>query len=235
MREPAVVVIGGTSGIGLRVAESYAARGRDVVITGRDPERAAATASAVAGPGAVQSRRLDLSAPDTISECLASVGRLDRLVLSAGAHDVNPVRTYDFERAIRVLTLKLVGYTEVIHALAERLAPESSIVLFGGLSARRPPPGSTTMTTANGGVASLVRHLAVELAPTRVNAIHPGIVRDSPYWNDKPDAALENVLARTPLGRLTTMDDIVDACTFLLENRAVNGVNLEIDGGWLLK
>jgi len=86
----------------------------------------------------------------------------------------------------------------------------------------------------NGGISGLVRTLAVELAPIRVNALHPGIVGDSPAWKDKPPAVLENVLARTPTGRLATMDDIAGAAEFLLENRAVNGVNLEVDGGWLL-
>ena len=69
--------------------------------------------------------------------------------------------------------------------------------------------------------------LAVELAPIRVNALHPGIVGDSPYWAGKPAAVLDAVLARTPLGRLVTMDEIVHAAMFLLENGAVNGVNLD--------
>jgi len=99
---------------------------------------------------------------------------------------------------------------------------------------RRPYPGSTTVSTINGGVTGLVHTLAVELAPIRVNALHPGIVGDSPYWAGKPPAALEAVRARTPLGRLATMDEIVDAAIFLLENGAVNGVNLDVDGGWLL-
>ena len=77
--------------------------------------------------------------------------------------------------------------------------------------------------------------LAVELAPIRVNAIHPGIVGDSPYWSAKPAAVLEPTIARTPLGRPVTMDEIVDASIFLLENGGVNGVNLNVDGGILLR
>jgi NAD(P)-dependent dehydrogenase (short-subunit alcohol dehydrogenase family) len=75
----------------------------------------------------------------------------------------------------------------------------------------------------------------VELAPVRVNGIHPAVVGDSPYWSRKPPAVLESIRARTPLGRLVTMDEIVDASIFLLENGAVNGVNLDVDGGWLLR
>lgn len=225
-------IVGGTAGIGLRLAETYAARGRNVVIAGRDLERATSVAAGI--EGRVTGCALDLAAPAGIAASLERIGAIDKLVLSAIERDENSVRDYDVDRALRLVTLKLVGYTETIHALLSRLAADASILLFGGLALRRPYPGSTTVTTVNGGVSGLVRTLAVELAPIRVNAIHPGIVGDSPYWADKPAAALESVRARTPLGRLATMDEIVDAAIFLLENGAVNGVNFEVDGGWLL-
>src|SRR5690606_25568863 len=107
----------------------------------------------------------------------------------------------------------------------------ASIVLFGGRAKDRPYPGSTTVTTVNGAVTSMVVTLALELAPTRVNALHPGIVGDSPFWKDKD---LSHVVARTPTGKLTTMADVVDATVFLLENESINGINLHIDGGWML-
>jgi NAD(P)-dependent dehydrogenase (short-subunit alcohol dehydrogenase family) len=235
MNDPVVVIVGGTSGVGREIAKAYAARGRDVWITGRDADRGAEVAGTTEGPGGVRSCVLDLSSPLSIADSLREVGPVDRLVLAAGEYDNNTAREYDVARAIRMLTMKLVGYTEVVHALSDRLVPQSSIVLFGGLSARRPQPGLAAGATANGGVTSLVRYLAMELAPIRVNALHPGIVRDSPHWHDKPDSALDRVLERTPLGRLVTMADIVDACLFLLENGAVNGANLEIDGGWLIR
>jgi NAD(P)-dependent dehydrogenase (short-subunit alcohol dehydrogenase family) len=80
----------------------------------------------------------------------------------------------------------------------------------------------------------MVHTLATELGPIRVNAIHPGIVGDSPYWSVRPPEVLEAVRKRTPTGRLVTMRDVVGAVAFLLENRSVNGVNLAVDGGWLL-
>ncbi len=85
----------------------------------------------------------------------------------------------------------------------------------------------------NGAVATLVRTLAIELAPVRVNAIHPGIVADTPYWSGKEEA-LANVRARTPTGRNVVASDIVDASVFLLENPSMNGANLEVDGGWMM-
>jgi NAD(P)-dependent dehydrogenase (short-subunit alcohol dehydrogenase family) len=228
----AVVIVGGTSGIGLRLAERYAAQGRDVVVTGRDAERTAACARDVGE--SVSACALDLAEPHELAACLAGIGAVDRLVLAAIERDDNTAREYDVTRALRLITLKLVGYTEVVHTLVDRLTADASILLFGGLALHRPYPGSTTITTVNGGISGLVRTLAVELAPIRVNALHPGIVGDSPAWKDKPPALLEGVVARTPLGRLATMDDVAGAAEFLLENRAVNGVNLEVDGGWLL-
>jgi NAD(P)-dependent dehydrogenase (short-subunit alcohol dehydrogenase family) len=155
-------------------------------------------------------------------------------VIAAIERDENRVREYHVERAIRLATLKLVGYTEVVHALASRLTPDASIVLFGGLAKDRPYPGSTTVSTVNGGISGLTRTLVHELAPVRINAVHPGIVGDSPYWAAKPAEVLEAVRSRTPTGRLVTMRDIVEAVVFLLENRSMNGVDLRVDGGWLL-
>ena len=224
-----VLVIGGTGGIGREVARHYHERGEDVIITGRDLERAKGVASEI-GDG-VGTLAFDLAEPDTIGEALSGVGAVSRLVLSSIARDNNPIRNYTIADAVYLATMKLVGYTTTVHTLIDRLADDSSVVLFGGRAKDRPYPGSTTVTTVNGGVNSLIRTLAVELAPVRFNAIHPGIVGDSPFWENKP---LDAVLQRTPTGRLVTMADVVDATVFLLENRGVNGVNLAVDGGWML-
>jgi NAD(P)-dependent dehydrogenase (short-subunit alcohol dehydrogenase family) len=226
------VVVGGTSGIGKVVAARLAGRGETLVVTGRDAERAAAVAGEL-GEGA-SGVALDLARPDEIASRLEGVESVDALVIAAIERDENTVWDYDVERALRLVTLKLVGYTEVIHALAPRLAKDAAIVLFGGLAKERPYPGSTTVTTVNGAVSSMVRTLAVELAPVRVNAIHPGVVGDSPAWSGKPAAVLEALVSRTPCGRLATMEDIAHAVLFLLDNQSVNGVNLDVDGGWLL-
>jgi NAD(P)-dependent dehydrogenase (short-subunit alcohol dehydrogenase family) len=132
------------------------------------------------------------------------------------------------------VTLKLVGYTETVHALLPRLHEDSSIVLFGGLARDMPYKTSTTVTTVNYGVTGLMHTLAVELAPIRVNAVHPGVVGDSPYWVERPGPVRERWRARTPTGRLATMTDVADAVVFLLENRSVNAVDLRVDGGILL-
>lgn len=227
-----VVVIGGTSGLGREIAAHYAGRGREVVLTGRNAERAKEVASAVGGNA--RGVALDLARPQHIADALSGTGPVDHLVLAAIDRDHNTVTDYQIARAEYLVTLKLVGYTEAVHALVPRLTPDSSILLFGGQASHRPYPGSTTVTTVNAGVAGMVNTLAVELAPIRVNAIHPGIVGDSPYWSAKPPEALDGVRKRTPIGRLVTMAEVVSAVTFLLENGGVNGVNLAVDGGWLL-
>jgi NAD(P)-dependent dehydrogenase (short-subunit alcohol dehydrogenase family) len=229
MTEGSIVVVGGTRAIGLEIARHYAAAGREVVLTGRDPDHIMAAVTSVGGRA--RGIRFDLAEPTSIAAALADVGPVQRLVLAAIDRDANTVADYDLTRAIRLVTLKLVGYTEVVHALLGRLGEDSSVLLFGGMAKERPYPGSTTVTTVNGGVVGLTRTLVEELKPIRVNSLHPGIVGDSPYWAEKP-AAIANYTAQTPTGRLATMADIVGAAVFLLENRAMNGTDLLVDGGW---
>ena len=232
MPEGAIVIIGGTSGIGRTLAESYAGRGRTVVVAGRDAARAEKVAGEIGG--ATTGIAVDLAQPAEIAGAVAGVRDVEHLVLAAIDRDDNRVREFDLAGALQLVTMKLVGYTEAIHALLPELREHGSILLFGGLAKDRPYPGSTTVSTVNGGVTGMVHTLAIELAPIRVNALHPGITGDSPAWEGKPPAVLEAVRARTPLGRLITMSEVAGAATFLLENGAVNGVNLAVDGGWLL-
>jgi NAD(P)-dependent dehydrogenase (short-subunit alcohol dehydrogenase family) len=226
-----VVVVGGTRGLGRELAQFYAGRGRDVVISGRDAASAQACAAEIGG--STRGIGLDLAEPNTIAEKLAEIGEVEFLVLAAIERDTNTVKDYDIAAAMRLVTLKIVGFTEVIHALLPRLGGDSAVLIYGGLARDRPYPGSTTVTTVNGAVTGLVRTLVVELAPRRVNALHPAIVGDSPQWRDMPKERFDALVARTPIARLVTMAEVVEASRFLLENRAINGINLPVDGGWL--
>ena len=234
MSDSTFVIVGGTSGIGLEIARDTIARGDRVVITGRDQARTEEIAATL-GPEA-SGVALDISEPSTIAGQLQSIDRVNGLVLAAIDRDQNTIRDYSFERAIRLVTLKLVGYAETVHALVDRLEPsvDTGIVLFGGRAKDIPYPGSTTVSTINGGVVGLVNTLALELAPIRVNALHPGIVGDSPFWAGKPAAVLDQYQKRTPGGELVTMADVVDATQFLLRNRGVSAVNLYVDRGWAI-
>lgn len=230
MNAGAVVVIGGTEGLGCEVAKQYLAEGREVVISGRNEDRCVARASELGGKA--RGVGIDLNHPDRIAAALADVGPVAHLVLSAIDRGTNSIDDYDIAQGISLATQKLVGYIEVVHALRSRLAEDSSIVIFGGQARVRPYPGSTMVSTVNGGVIGMVRTLSVELAPIRVNSIHPGIVGDSPFWAGKPPQVLEAFRSGTLTGRLATMADVVGATRFLLENPSMNGVDLVVDGGW---
>jgi NAD(P)-dependent dehydrogenase (short-subunit alcohol dehydrogenase family) len=234
-----VVIIGGTSGIGKELAQYYLDRGRSVVITGRDAERArgvAAELAAAAGAGdeagtpPARGLAVDLSRPHDIAAALADIGPVDRLALVAIERDMNTIANYDIDRAIRLTTLKLVGYHTVVHALTSRLSPDSSVLLFGGVSKDRPYEGSTTVSTINAGVVGMMRTLAVELAPIRVNSLHTWMIEDSPFWRDKPEIA-KWAASHTLTHRLPTSADVVDAAALLLDNPGLNAVGLRVDCG----
>ena len=233
MTKGTVVVIGGTCELGKHLAQHYADKGHPVVVTSRDVGRAQATAKEIGSNCTGLS--CDLFDPHSIASALASVDNVLHLALVALFRDENKVREYNIDEAIKLVTLKLVGYTEVIHTLVPKMSDDSSIVLFGGLARDQPYPGSTTITTVNGGVSSMINSLALELAPIRVNAIHPGQVSDTPNWANKPKEVLDNLKSRTALGRLVTSADVIHATVFLFENRGITGVNLRVDGGRMMK
>ena len=233
MERAATVIIGGTAGLGRDLAELCLDKGHRVVIAGRDEARCADIASELHPE--CEYVALDLSQPTTIAAALAGVDSVRYLAVAGIERDENSVRDYDVENAIRLTTLKLVGYTETVHQLLPRMTEDGAVLMYGGQAQARPYPGSTTVSTVNGGVLGMVRTLAVEAAPIRVNGIHPGVIGDSPYWAGKPAGVLEAIAERTPSGRLVTMRELSEAALFLLENGAVNGVNLAADGGWTLK
>ncbi|WP_206686276.1 SDR family oxidoreductase [Kribbella qitaiheensis] len=171
---------------------------------------------------------MDLAEPEGIEKALAEVGEIDHLVITAIEQSGNTVKSFSITDAVKASTVKLVGYTETVRVMSDRLRPGASIVLFGGLGKVRPYPGSTMVTATNSAVSGVMRTLAVELAPVRVNALHPGVVGDSPQWVSRPQ---ELAVSRTPIGRLATMAEVIDATDFLLRNGAVNAVDLHLDGG----
>jgi len=145
MANGSVVVVGGTQGLGRELAQSYADEGREVVVTGRDRSRAEAAAGEIGGN--TRGLGFDLAEPHTIAAALDGVGEVEHLVLAAIERDVNSVRDYKIDAALRLAIMKVVGYTEVIHVLLPRLRDDSSILIYGGLARDRPYPGSTTVTT----------------------------------------------------------------------------------------
>lgn len=224
-----LLVVGGTSGIGRAIAAAYVEGGHRVTIAGRSAERSAEVAAELGG--GTRGIVADLGDPAGLKEQLADVGAVSRVVLTAAGRGENSIEAFDPEIAAELAGIKLVGYPAVLAVLGERLTEDCSVVMLGGNALDKPFPGSTGLTSVNGGVAHLVVTLAMELAPRRVNALHPGIVADTPAWQDAPESLLEEVRAGTPTGRLVNTSDVAAAAMALLENPSISGQNLRVDGG----
>ncbi len=231
-----VFVIGGTSGIGLALARAVHALGCKLTVAGRGKERVAEIAKSI-GSG-VMGCHLDLEDAPSIRAALADGLAIDHLVLVPIYSLATNVKDFNLAEANRAVHIKLTSYIEVVHVALPRLKPTSSIVLFGGLAKARPYPNSTMITVVNAGIVGVMRTLAVELAPIRVNSVSPGLVGDSPKWASAVTTGTHPVVsawaARTPSKHITTMNDVFNAVFFLLDNPAMNGHDLEIDGGMQL-
>jgi NAD(P)-dependent dehydrogenase (short-subunit alcohol dehydrogenase family) len=173
-----VVVVGGTSGIGLPLARAAHALGCTLTIAGRRAERASEIAKSM-GSG-VTGCHLDLEDVASIRAGLADGPAIDYLVLVPIYSVATSVKDFNVGEANRLLHIKLTGYIEAVSSALPRLKPTSSIVLFGGMAKERPYPTSTMITVANAGIVGEMKTLAVELAPNRVNSVSPGLVGDSP-------------------------------------------------------
>jgi len=223
------VIVGGSTGIGRVIAERLAARGDRVVITSRNASSAADIAQEI-GSGTT-GIAVDLAAPGTIAEAFAGIEAVDNVVITAIEQAHNSVAEFDIDQAVRSVTVKLVGYVEVVRSLRPRFSPDAAVVLFGGLAKDRAYPGSTMVTTFNAGVSGLVRTLGAEIAPHRVNAIHAGVVGDNPRWRG---VRAHPAIPRTPIGRLVSMDEVGDATAFLARNHGMNGHDPVVDRGYLV-
>ena len=206
------------------------ARGDSVDITGRDRAKAEAAAEAL-GAGAT-GLGVDLSKPHDIAAALAECRGRDHIVITAILRDANTVRDYDIDRAIKLVDDE-AGWLY-------RRDPRAAAQAHPGCldrAVRRPRQGAALSGLDDGdlrqrAVTTMVHTLAMELAPMRVNAIHPGIVGDSPAWAERRGAERPN--RPHAHERLATMNDVASAALFLLDNQSINGVNLNIDNGWLL-
>ena len=230
-----VVVIGGSSGIGFATAKAAAANGARVLIASRDHDRLEAARASLGG--SVEALVLDVTDPLAVSSFFERAGAVDHLVSTTVSRATGPLLELDLDAGRHAFETKLWGPLNVIRAALPLLGWESSITLTSGTAAWSPMPGGSVTAAVNGAVASLVRTLAVELAPIRVNAVSPGVVR-TPTWDPVPEeqrrAMFERIASKLPVGRVGEPEDIAQAYVYLMENGFSTGTVVHVDGGHLL-
>lgn len=225
-----VLVVGGSRGIGAEIARRAAAAGAEVIVGGRDLEAAGNVAAEVGG----RAVRIDLQDEATIATVAGRIGELDHVVTTASAHHDVPVTELDRDAVVTAFTAKVIGPMLLAKHLAPRIRPSGSVLLFSGVVGWRPARGAVVKGVINGAVEYAVRHLAVELAPVRVNAISPGVV-DSGVWDglgeEKKQAVLDKAARTALVGRPGSLPDVADAALWLLGAGYVSGEVVHVEGG----
>lgn len=231
LRGKRIVITGGATGIGRAIAELAVERGATVVVTGRTEATLKATAEAI-GPGA-DYRVLDVTDAEAVERVLASVGPFDHLVTGAAEIVAGPFTELPEADARSLFETKFWGQYRAARAAVPHIAPDGSILFFSGYLYRKAEAGFSGFAAVNGAVEGLVKALAIELAPLRVNAISPGQI-DVFEGRWDPDAHARyraDVAARLPAGRPGTAAEAAHGALFLLENTFTTATTLDVDGG----
>jgi len=236
LNEKGVVVLGGASGIGLATALAAAARGAVVTVTSRSGDRVARAVRQIGG--SARGEVVNLESEEETRALCERVGAFDHLVYTAGDELLlSPVAHLDLAAARRSFEVRVFGALGAIKHAAARIRAGGSIVLTHGIAGARPSAGWAVGAAICGAMDALTRALAVELAPVRVNAVSPGLVR-TPLWNAIPEAQRE-ALFREAGGKLLTKRigeaaEIAEAYCHLMENTFTTGQTLVVDGGGVL-
>jgi NAD(P)-dependent dehydrogenase (short-subunit alcohol dehydrogenase family) len=229
-----VVIVGGSAGIGEAAARAFAAAGAYVIITGRDKQRLDLAAARVGHP--VQVHELDATDRPAVAEFFGSAGAVDHLVLAAspGAVGAGPFAGLDQAALRQAFDGKFFAYVGVLQAALPSLRTDGSVTMVSAMSARAAYPGAAGLAAVNGALEAMVRPLAVELAPLRVNAVSPGVI-DTQWWHAMPDeqraAFFEASAAASPVRRIGTAGDVAGAICYLAGAGFVTGTVLECAGG----
>jgi len=226
-----VVVVGGSSGIGLATAELARREGADLIVASRNVDRLDAVANrlnAIAIPA-------DVTSDDSVADLFRRCGPVDHVVVTAAQLRSGPFKTVTMEDVRATMESKFWGAWRV--ARSADIRPGGSLTLVSGYLSIRPRPSAAIVGAANGALESLARSLALELAPVRVNAVSPGII-DTPIRAAMPEAARRDMLAKTaaslPVGRVGTGDDIARQILAFMTIGFMTGSIVYIDGGALV-
>ncbi|MEU7860204.1 SDR family oxidoreductase [Nonomuraea sp. NPDC049141] len=231
-----IVLVGGTSGIGLATAEAAAREGAQVVVASR--RRASVDGALARLPEDAEGHVLDVTSEEQVRDVFHRIGAFDHLVFTAGETLlVEELAVASVERARRFLDIRLWGAYTAVKYGSPAIREGGSIVLTTGVAGRRPHKGFTAAASLCGAMEALTRALAVELAPIRVNVVSPGVVRTD-LWSDMPEAdrdAMYKAMAETlPAGRVGEPDDIAETYLYLMRGGFSTGSVVIVDGGTVL-
>ena len=229
-----VVIIGGSSGIGLAVAQAVLREGGRPVVASSSAERVAAVVQGL-GAGA---RGLTVNVRDEadLGRAFGEVGAFDHLVYTAGDWSRaggGPLKDLDLTSAAEAFAVRFWGALAAVKQALPHLGPEGSITLTDGLRAHRPTPGAAVSTAMLGGIEHLGRALAVDLAPRRVNVVCPGLILTERNRR-LPETVVKAFADATPLGRAGEPDEVAEAYLYLMRATYVTGQVLMVEGGRLL-
>lgn len=233
MKEKKVIVIGGTSGIGLSVVESFVKQGAKVVVAARNEGKLRKVKESFES---VETFKLDGSSENEVKAFFEKVGEFDHLVTTLGSHYFSPVAEANTENYIELLNSKQVGQYLAVKYAAQKISKDGSITLFSGTVTQKPMPGASFYASVGGATEAAAKSWALELAPIRVNVVVPGIIH-TPAWDGLiPDEEvklnqLDSIASSLPVKRVGSSEDIADAVNFLIGNTFVNGISLVVDGG----
>jgi NAD(P)-dependent dehydrogenase (short-subunit alcohol dehydrogenase family) len=226
-----VVVVGGSSGIGLATAELARREGADVIIASRNAEKLNAVAATL-GARAIAA---DVTNDKSVEDLFAACGVVDHVVVTAAQLRSGPFKTVAMDDVRSTMEGKFWGAWRV--AKSAQIAPGGSLTLVSGFLSIRPRPNSAIVGAANGAIESLTRSLALELAPVRDNCVSPGII-DTPIRAAMPEAARLDMLAKTaaslPVGRVGTGEDIARQILAFMTIGFATGSIVYLDGGALI-
>jgi NAD(P)-dependent dehydrogenase (short-subunit alcohol dehydrogenase family) len=231
VRNKKAIVFGGTSGIGLATTKQLAALGAKVVAVSRDPSKAGAP------PAGVTLAKCDVLDPAALETLFNQHAPFDILISAAtgGKRAMGPFLQMDMD-GYKASFDKLWGYANVVRYGAGHLSKDGAIVLVSGAPARKSRPGQVSLSSVGASVEALVRAVAPEIAPRRINVVSPGSI-DTPIValkGTERETLYKNITAKNLIPRAGTPEEVAQAIVFLVQNDFVTGTTIDIDGGWLL-